>query len=721
VHSSRAKMLLGPVVTLATLGGIALIDRVFGPVPNPGAIYFLAVVFATYIGGFGAGLVSAAVTFAFTFLHFSTSGDAQTIRAEDWTRLLVLTGTLPAIVAMVGLLKLQTDKALRTEQQVRSVVEGNNRDLVALQAALDQVDYGVVLLDSELRAQFINRMFRCIFKLPDAIADANPPFVALMYHGRNTRAYAISKKDLDVYVTERVRLVRAGDPNPIDIRLSSGEIVRFTCTVLPNGGRMLSYVKVTDLVRHANDLEVRASNDRKHAEEMKAAAHEESQVRLIVEAKNRELVALQAALNEVDYAVVLLDQELRAQFINRAFRRLTKISEPDAAGSPTYAELLRHSRNSEVISVSDENLDDYIAERVRLVRVADPQPLDIRLRDGRTLRLECSVIPNDGRMLSWVDITDLTKHAEQLDGYRLLAENAGDVVIRLSLDGVRQYVSPAVERVLGWRPEELLKARPAELMNSIGASEWERSMAAVRGGQDNTTVIAQARHRDGSFIWTEATLRLVRDRKSGAPVEIVAVLRDISKRKAVEAALHEANEKLRALSVTDSLTGLSNRRSFDNALDRECRRAERAGQPISVIMIDIDRFKPYNDTYGHQAGDQCIQRVARAISEAFHRPGDLAARYGGEEFAVILPETDELGAIYVAEKLRSAVYGIAIEHGGSDWGMVTISLGVACAEGGESFDQAALVGRADQALYQAKRTGRNKVCCFSEMQQDQVA
>jgi diguanylate cyclase (GGDEF)-like protein len=266
-----------------------------------------------------------------------------------------------------------------------------------------------------------------------------------------------------------------------------------------------------------------------------------------------------------------------------------------------------------------------------------------------------------------------------------------------------------------------VKTHPADLMDASGVLEFEKFTAAVRSGQDNATVIAQARHKDGSLIWIEATLRLVRDPQTNAPIEIVAVLRDISKRKAVEAALHEANEKLRALSVTDSLTGLSNRRSFDTALDRECRRAERARQSISVIMIDIDRFKIYNDTYGHQAGDRCLQRVARAMSEAFHRPGDLAARYGGEEFAIILPEADELGAVYVAERLRSSVHALAIEHSGNDCGVVTISLGVACVEAGENIDQAALVRRADQALYQAKRTGRNKVCCSSEMRHDQVA
>jgi len=717
VSSPRLQILIGPLVTLVTVSVIALIDRNVAPVPNPGAIFYLAVVFATYIGGIGPGLVSAGITFVFSLLHFSAAGQILQIHSDDWTRILVLSGTLPAIVVMVGMLRARSDSALRSEQQVCSQLEERNRELAALRAALDQVDYGVVLLDRELRAQFINRMFRRIFKLPDAVADAGPPFVALMYHGRDTGAYAVSKQELDAYVAERVRLVRAGDSNPIDIRLSSSEIVRFTCTVLPNGGRMLSYVKITDLIRHVDDLEALASAEHKHAVEMEAAVKEEHKVRLDVEEKNRDLAALQAALDQVDYAVVLLDRDMRAQFINRAFRHLANLSDAEAEEKPSYGALIRHSRNAGVIAIPDGELEDYLSEREKLVRVADPKPFDMQLCDGRTLRLECSVIPNGGRMLSWVDISDLAKHAEQLDRYRVLAENAGDVVIRLNLEGVRQYVSPAIQRVLGWTPEELQGIEPHDLMDSAGGAQLHRAINDMRCGLDSASVITRARHKDGHHVWIEATLRLARDPESGAPAEIVAVLRDISRRKAAEEALQAANEKLHALSVTDALTGLSNRRSFDNALDRECRRAERAGQSISVVMIDIDKFKNYNDTYGHQEGDKCLKQVAQALLRAFRRPGDLAARYGGEEFAVILPETDELGAMYVADKLRSIVHALALEHRGTELGRVTISLGVACAEAGTSIDQAALVRQADLALYQAKKTGRNKVACASETQQ----
>jgi diguanylate cyclase (GGDEF)-like protein/PAS domain S-box-containing protein len=326
------------------------------------------------------------------------------------------------------------------------------------------------------------------------------------------------------------------------------------------------------------------------------------------------------------------------------------------------------------------------------------------------------LLPNGGRMLSWINVTDLVRHAEEMERYRLLADNAADVVVRLDLNGIRQYVSPAMERVLGWAPDDLVGTRPSDMMDADSGAEWEKAIEALRGGIEDATSISRLRHKDGRYIWIEATLKLVRDPQSGAASEIVAVLRDVSKRKAAEEALHAANETLQQLASTDGLTGLSNRRTFDNALERECRRAERAAQQVALVLIDVDRFKNYNDHYGHQQGDNCLRQVAQSVVSTFRRPGDLAARYGGEEFVVILPETDELGAMYVAEKFRSAVQALGIEHGGNEFGVATISLGVACSNSEGEIDRAALVRQADEALYEAKRTGRNKVVCWSDLQ-----
>ncbi|MGB6056440.1 MAG: sensor domain-containing diguanylate cyclase [Burkholderiaceae bacterium] len=170
----------------------------------------------------------------------------------------------------------------------------------------------------------------------------------------------------------------------------------------------------------------------------------------------------------------------------------------------------------------------------------------------------------------------------------------------------------------------------------------------------------------------------------------------------------QTETSLLLLSRTDGLTGLSNRRMLDEALAREWRRAQRAGTPLAVLFVDIDRFKNYNDHYGHQAGDDALAAVAQAIGDAIRRPGDTAARYGGEEFVVVLPETDLGGALAVAAAIHDAVRALAIPHERSDYPLLTVSIGAACNPTGGELDVAALLKAADDALYAAKTGGRNR-------------
>jgi diguanylate cyclase (GGDEF)-like protein len=165
-----------------------------------------------------------------------------------------------------------------------------------------------------------------------------------------------------------------------------------------------------------------------------------------------------------------------------------------------------------------------------------------------------------------------------------------------------------------------------------------------------------------------------------------------------------ANEALASLAKLDGLTGVANRRGFDEAFEAECRRAARNGHELSLLMIDVDFFKAYNDRNGHQAGDEALRAVAAVIAGCIRRPGDVAARYGGEEFAVVLPQTDCQGALVFARRISDGLATIALPHQDSPSGFVTVSIGVACGRGEHS---AVLVRRADQALYAAKREGRN--------------
>ncbi len=176
------------------------------------------------------------------------------------------------------------------------------------------------------------------------------------------------------------------------------------------------------------------------------------------------------------------------------------------------------------------------------------------------------------------------------------------------------------------------------------------------------------------------------------------------------AQLEESNRELHRLSSLDGLTGIANRRQFDKMLDQEWQRALRNCTELSLIMIDIDYFKMYNDTYGHQAGDDCLKTVALALDRIVHRPSDVVARYGGEEFALILPETDAQGALRVAEKMRDTVARLNIRHEASKvTNKISLSIGVASMNprGGENPDM--LLAASDDALYRAKHAGRNRV------------
>ncbi|OGT22097.1 MAG: hypothetical protein A2V90_04155 [Gammaproteobacteria bacterium RBG_16_57_12] len=274
-----------------------------------------------------------------------------------------------------------------------------------------------------------------------------------------------------------------------------------------------------------------------------------------------------------------------------------------------------------------------------------------------------------------------------------------------------EFANAACQRLNGYRMEELvgenarifqsgrtLRAIYNELWDAIQAKKiWSGEMINQR--------------KDGTHYDTHLTIAPILDAQDDID-GFVGIQSDISKIKEYERQLQAANQDLERLVVTDSLTQLANRRRFDEVLSLEWRRCWRDGAELSLIMIDIDHFKKYNDSYGHQQGDVCLKRVADAIKSVLQRAGDVAARYGGEEFAVLLPEADINGAREIAELIRTEVMSLGIhaapevqnEH-------VTVSLGIATIRPDSSHaGQDELVARADAALYRAKNEGRNRVC-----------
>ena len=201
----------------------------------------------------------------------------------------------------------------------------------------------------------------------------------------------------------------------------------------------------------------------------------------------------------------------------------------------------------------------------------------------------------------------------------------------------------------------------------------------------------------------------------GDTASIGVVLRDISLRKGLERRLEAANRKLEEINVKDYLTGVFNRRHFDEILQKEVGRLAREGGVMCLGMVDVDNFKLYNDAYGHLAGDNCLATVAKAMGAVLLRPADEIFRYGGEEFAIIMPQTGKEQAMVVAERVREAVADLRIPHCQSGFGHVTISIGVAAIDAASAiFRQQAceeLIKVADKALYRAKNGGRNQVDC----------
>jgi diguanylate cyclase (GGDEF)-like protein len=311
-----------------------------------------------------------------------------------------------------------------------------------------------------------------------------------------------------------------------------------------------------------------------------------------------------------------------------------------------------------------------------------------------------------------VDSRLLIQRFLQQEGYKdfLMAGSAPEALSQLGVDGA----PPAV-------PVELV-LMDLELPGMNGIEACRRISEDPKLG-DIPVIVVTASSESSSLAAAFQAGAVDYLLKPINPVELAArvrsmlrLKRELDERKRREAELIEvtyrlaaAKSELQKLSSLDGLTGIPNRRHFDELYAAEWKRASRDGTPLSVILVDIDHFKAYNDRYGHQAGDDCLRRVAAALKPMAKRPGDSVARYGGEEFVVILPETHQVGAAAVAEAMRRAVSELALEHAASQGeGRVSISLGTATVVPGESTSASALLAAADEALYESKKSGRNR-------------
>ncbi|MBB4379817.1 diguanylate cyclase (GGDEF)-like protein/PAS domain S-box-containing protein [Bradyrhizobium sp. CIR48] len=295
--------------------------------------------------------------------------------------------------------------------------------------------------------------------------------------------------------------------------------------------------------------------------------------------------------------------------------------------------------------------------------------------------------------------------------FRLLAEGSSDMVTRIGLDERLRYVSPSSARVVGWRANQLIGTPALAGINPEDLPEVQAIVDAMkRGEREEARLTYRNSHRQNGEVWLESTMRVTR-KDNGRVDGVVAISRDITEHKKLET-------RLETLAIEDSLTGLANRRRFDERLKEEWARAYRDRSSLALLMIDVDHFKAYNDEYGHPAGDACLRLVAKIIAAETQRAGDLAARYGGEEFAMLLPNTDAVGCALFGERIRSAIHEAGLVHATNpESGCVTASVGGAtCRPALErTAGVASLVEAADRALYAAKDAGRDRLVMSGEL------
>ncbi|WP_233556280.1 sensor domain-containing diguanylate cyclase [Noviherbaspirillum sedimenti] len=293
--------------------------------------------------------------------------------------------------------------------------------------------------------------------------------------------------------------------------------------------------------------------------------------------------------------------------------------------------------------------------------------------------------------------------------YKTLLESTKAIPWKIDWSTMRfAYIGPQIESLLGWSPKSWVSVQ--DWADRMHPDDRERvvnfCVAQSQAGVDHEADY-RALTTDGHYVWIRDVVHVVR-KENGEVDALIGFMFDISERKQNEEKLAQLQKELEALSFKDGLTGVANRRMFDTVLETEWAHAQRNQQALSLLILDVDHFKQYNDCYGHLRGDECLQRVARILAASLQRPRDFLARFGGEEFVIVLPETDAIAAQTVAERCLDLVTSAQIPHAESATSPVlTISIGVGTIVPGQDDVPRRFIDQVDNRLYQAKRNGRH--------------
>lgn len=553
-----------------------------------------------------------------------------------------------------------------------------------------------------------NAVYRSIIDaLPDCLnvkdmsgrfVAANPATATLMKATSPDRL--IGKSDFDFYPApvarefrlEEERILSTGSPDTVDqhiIRADGSE--RWVSTLkVPlfgtDGG-------LSGLITHNRDI-----TDRKQLES--------------------DLDSLRSRLNDalqtMNDAFSFYSKDGYLLMCNRQYQNLFPKSASARVPGVHCDDLMRAAiAAGEVVPPAGVDIEVWIADRRRDLLSGDNRL--VPGHDGRWLQIRSTVV-KEGVMIILSDVTEQKTAEIELKAaeaeYRTLFENSVAGIFRCDRDWKLVRANRAMARLHGYDSEEQLLDATAgsvvDIHNGLeGLAEFREAMQESRRVTD--FVMEILRHSTRERIWVSVNAWTVFDADGQIKCYEGAVI-DITERKRTEEQLEDANRKLEELASTDGLTGLANRRVFDETLAQEFARCRRDNATLSIVLIDVDRFKAYNDAYGHLAGDDCLRFVSQVFKTIARRSGDVACRFGGEELVAILPNASAEAALEIAENFRRAVRSLRIAHSGSDCGVVTISAGVATLSPQSVFtDPEALLRCADKALYRAKEGGRDRV------------
>lgn len=306
------------------------------------------------------------------------------------------------------------------------------------------------------------------------------------------------------------------------------------------------------------------------------------------------------------------------------------------------------------------------------------------------------------------DVSDL--HSDNAV-YRTLLESTKAIPWKIDWASKRfTYIGPQIEALLGWKPESWMTVEDwaARMHQDDRENVVNFCVAQSQAGVDHEADY-RALTKDNGYVWLRDVVHVVRNAEGG-PEALVGFMFDISERKKTEEKLLALQKELEALSFKDGLTNIANRRRFNVSLELEWESARSNGQPLSVLMFDIDFFKQYNDLYGHIKGDRCLTDIAQTLSLALDGPRDLVARFGGEEFVVLLPQADASVALKVAQRCERLIKKQAITHAQSPHEQrLTVSIGVGTVVPGPRMSPSDFMEAVDRQLYAAKKNGRNRI------------